>query len=240
VSPSKVRVTRAGERLRAARLGEPQLPPDEYAAERAIVETFRAEHAQPLTRVAAGLRYYVIQEAGGHATIERPVGQRLKAMPTILDKLIRHPKMELARMHDIGGCRGILPDQNAVDRVIERLQAQRRWQLRPKVWDYVTQPKADGYRAKHLVAIKDGKLIEIQLRTIVQHRWAELVERFDRTHRLNLKTGRATAENTALFADLSELLRLQEHGEISDIDFRNRVNALVLADDPTPTRRAAP
>jgi hypothetical protein len=91
---SKARVTKAGERLRAVRLGEDQLPPDDYAAERAIVETFRAEHAQPLTRVAAGLRYYVIRETGQHATIERPVGQRLKAMPTILDKLTRHPKME--------------------------------------------------------------------------------------------------------------------------------------------------
>jgi putative GTP pyrophosphokinase len=138
-------------------------------------------------------------------------------------------------MHDIGGCRGILPNHDAVDRVIERLQAQRRWNLRPKVWDYVTEPKPDGYRAKHLVAIKDGKLIEIQLRTIVQHRWAELVERFDRTHRLNLKTGRATVENQELFADLSELLRLQEQGEISDIDFRSRVTALVRPDEATST-----
>jgi putative GTP pyrophosphokinase len=102
-------------------------------------------------------------------------------------------------MHDIGGCRGILPDQAAVDRVLARLQ--RRWKLRDHVWDYVRTPKADGYRAKHVVAIKDGVLIEVQLRTAAQHRWAELVERFDREHRLNIKVGRAHADAQALFVE---------------------------------------
>ncbi len=193
------------------------------------MEEFRALHAQALTRVAANLRYYVKSEAD-----DRPwsVGQRLKAMPTILDKLTRHPEMQLARMHDIGGCRGILPDQHAVDRVIERLRSQRRWQLRDKLWDYVAAPKDDGYRAKHLVAIKDGVLIEIQLRTSIQHRWAELVERFDRTHRLNLKAGRADQAMRDLFSEISLLMRLQEHGELSEIELRRRMAALASRPNP--------
>jgi ppGpp synthetase/RelA/SpoT-type nucleotidyltranferase len=226
ISLSKSRVTKAGERLRAHRLGTAPLAEGDYLCERAVVEEFRASHAVALTRVAANLRYYVEGEAVGRTWT---VGQRLKAMPTILDKLVRHPRMELARMHDIGGCRGVLSDQAAVDRVITRLQ--RRWKLREHVWDYVAEPKADGYRAKHLAAIKDGVLIEIQLRTTTQHRWAELVERFDRDHRLELKAGRADDMTRDLFASISELLRLQEQGELSDVDFVRRVTELA-----TPSR----
>lgn len=150
----------------------------------------------------------------------------LEGDATILDKLVRHPHMELARMHDIGGCRCILSTQEAVDHMVERIRSQRRWELRDKIWDYVAAPKDDGYRAKHLVAIKDDLLIEIQLRTRAQHRWAELVERFDRTHRLNLKTGRAGQETIELFASIAELLRLQENGELSDVDFIRRMSEL--------------
>ncbi len=228
---SKTRVTAAGERLRAHRLGTDLLDSRTYVRERAVVEEFRAGHAVALTRVAANLRYYVQGEAEGGSWT---VGQRLKAMPTILDKLVRHPKMELARMHDIGGCRGILPDQDAVDRVIARLQ--RRWKLRDHIWDYVAAPKEDGYRAKHLAAIKDGVLIEIQLRTTTQHRWAELVERFDREHRLDLKAGRADQPTRALFASISELLRRQEHGELSDVDFIKRVSELATPPHDGRTR----
>lgn len=231
MSHSKSRVTQAGQRLRAHRLGEAPLGRVRYVAERAIVEDFRARHGPALKRVAANLRYFVRTSAAGESW---EVGQRLKAMPTILDKLVREPGMELSRMHDIGGCRGILSSQEAVDDVIERLQSQRRWRLRNRVWDYVSEPKDDGYRAKHLVAIKDDVLIEIQLRTITQHRWAELVERFDRTHRLNLKAGRANAQMRDLFVEISRLLRLQEQGDLSDVEFMTRMSALGYAEGREP------
>ena len=37
------------------------------------------------------------------------VSSRLKRLPTILDKLARHPNMKITRMQDIGGARVILP-----------------------------------------------------------------------------------------------------------------------------------
>lgn len=225
-------MNRAGELLRAHRTGRRRLDSHDYLREQAVVEAFRARHGAALTRVAANLRYYVESEADGGAW---SVGQRLKAMPTILDKLVREPKMELGRMHDVGGCRGVLPDQDAVDRVIVRLQ--RRWQLRDHMWDYVSAPKPDGYRAKHLCAIKDGVLIEVQLRTTTQHTWAELVERFDREHRLELKAGRADADTRRLFAEISELLHLQERGALTDVEFVERVTALADPDTGTRSRR---
>jgi putative GTP pyrophosphokinase len=43
------------------------------------------------------------------------VAQRHKRKSTILNKLRRFPKMELARMDDIAGCRLIFPDIKALD-----------------------------------------------------------------------------------------------------------------------------
>lgn len=201
---TRSRIDRAGEALRAHQSRARPLSYEELVAELGVVETFRAMHAQPLTRVAANLRYFVAEASGGPFV----VGQRLNGMDTIRDKLERHPKMALSRMHDIGGCRAVLPDQDGVDHVIERLRAQRRWDLLDRTWDYVAQPKPDGYRAKRLVAHKDGVLIEIQLRTEIQHGWAELVERLDRRFGTGLKTGRAEgrvrdllAAGSAVFAD---------------------------------------
>ena len=55
---------------------------------------WRALHAKPLQAATR------VSTAGG-SQIE--VSQRLKRIPTILDKLRREPGMELGRMDDIGG-----------------------------------------------------------------------------------------------------------------------------------------
>jgi hypothetical protein len=52
-----------------------------------IIEWWRALHALPLRRVNANLRYYVSKVGAG----EQSVTQRLKRLPTIIDKLARHP-----------------------------------------------------------------------------------------------------------------------------------------------------
>lgn len=149
---------------------------DALLVELDVVGRWRAAHAAPLTRVAANLRHYVAEASG------RILRRSLKRMETVRDKLDREPGMVLSRMHDIVGARAVLADQTAVDRVLERLREQRRWDLMPRTWDYVAHPKPDGYRAKHLVVRKDGVLIEVQLRTATQHAWAELVEQLDRDH----------------------------------------------------------
>jgi len=182
--------------------------------ELAVVEQFRAAHVKPLARVAANLRYYVAEASEGAGD----VGQRLKRMSTILDKLGRHPTMQLSRMNDVAGCRGVLPNQAAVDYVIERLQGQRRWQLVPRTWDYVAEPKPDGYRAKHLVAIKEGLRIEIQLRTIGQHQWANFVERIDRERGTRAKFGEADTTLTARLASAAETMSAYERGEASVVE----------------------
>ncbi|MBA2347862.1 MAG: RelA/SpoT domain-containing protein [Solirubrobacterales bacterium] len=220
--PSKERVKRPGERLRAHQAGDP-MGVDALLVELDVVGRWRAAHAAPLTRVAANLRYYVAEASGGFFV----VGQRLKRMETIRDKLDREPQMVLSRMHDIAGARAVLAGEDAVDRVLGRLREQRRWELMPRTWDYVAHPKPDGYRAKHLVVRKDGVLIEVQLRTASQHAWAELVEQLDRDHGLQLKAGRAAPEVTAILRRASATFAQLEAGELDRTATLKRIGELL-------------
>jgi ppGpp synthetase/RelA/SpoT-type nucleotidyltranferase len=117
-------------------------------------------------------------------------------------------------MHDIAGCRAVVIDQDAGDRLINALRSDVPWELQPKVWDYVENPKADGYRAKHLVAIVDGLRVEIQVRTTLQHAWAELVESLDRDLGLRAKFGDTEPVLASALRDASDAVAAYERGEL--------------------------
>ena len=48
--------------------------------------------------------------------------------------------------------------------------------LRPRLVDRIASPR-EGYRALHLVVRQHGVPVEIQVRTLLQHRWAEMYEK---------------------------------------------------------------
>jgi ppGpp synthetase/RelA/SpoT-type nucleotidyltranferase len=155
---------------------------------------YRATFQDPLRKVTVGVRQFVERESS-----EIVVGQRLKRMPQILDKLARFPSMRLSQMEDMGGCRAIMPGGAAeVQGVLRRIR--RNWQI-ALFRDYVREPKVTGYRAVHVVVLRDERLIEIQLRTLGQHDWAEAVERIAARTGHNLKDGEGPD-------DLVEYLRL--------------------------------
>lgn len=117
------------------------------------------------------------------------VAQRHKRRVTILDKLSRHPKMELSRMDDVAGCRLIFKDQESLYAFRRKFHRARFWhKLRNDIdkYDYIKKPKSTGYRGVHDVYSYDvnsvtgadlkGLLVEIQYRTLVQHAWATAVE----------------------------------------------------------------
>jgi ppGpp synthetase/RelA/SpoT-type nucleotidyltranferase len=208
--PSNSRVNSAGDAVRAYLVGE--AAEHEAFAAVDVITAFRADFATPLQRVAANLRYYV-----EHHTVGRPivVGQRLKRFVTIVDKLQREPKMQLSRMHDIGGCRAVVGTEDEIRAVASHLR--RRWRI-VREYDYMARPKPhSGYRAYHLVVHKDGHLIEVQLRTSAQHRWAELIEVVDRENpEFNLKGGSAPADLVEYYRLGSQLLASDERGEPAD------------------------
>jgi putative GTP pyrophosphokinase len=184
---SKGEVNRAGQVLAAqmhdVETGQLGLTPeliDRIGSAIDVVDWWRHEHSEPLSRVASKLRYHVSKEGAP------VVAQRLKRVQTIADKLTREPTMKLARMGDIGGVRAVLPDLDASYRIAEYLRGN--WAI-ARFSDYVVQPKPDGYRALHLITRSGDRPVEIQLRTPEQDRWANRVEGLSRNLAPGLKYG---------------------------------------------------
>jgi putative GTP pyrophosphokinase len=183
--------------------GKPITERDRSGAQEAIqvVEWWRKEHARPLSRVAANLRYYAAEQG-------KPViAQRLKKTPTISHKLLREPSMKLSRMADIGGVRAIAPTQESAYAMARRLR--RNWTI-TKFRDYVAEPKDDGYRALHLINRNRGRLIEVQIRTPRQDLWANAVETFARTVAPGLKFGSGPVELREYFLAIGDLFEVRD------------------------------
>jgi len=218
---SKSAVNRAGDIVRAQLAGE-TISGSEYERALLAIAGYRGAHAHALQTVAAGLRYYV----GKHSSREpTKVGQRLKRLPTIINKLAREPKMQLARMHDIAGCRAVVGDEDEVRAIAKHLT--RRWEV-IRQYDYMKRPKpVSGYRAYHLVVRKEGRWVEVQLRTFSQHAWAELIESTDRrVPTIDLKSSRAPADLLEYYRLGARLLADREQGVPSDAEVLERFRDL--------------
>lgn len=170
---SKSRVNRAGQNVRS---GNPT--PEDLE----VIDEWRAAHRHVLNTFQAILR---IRTRDMNVT----VAQRHKRKRTIFDKLQRIPRMELARMDDVAGCRLIFRTIPELYRFREKFhQARFNHKRRNELskYDYIGQPKDTGYRGVHDVYEYDvrsergrrlkGLYVEIQYRTLVQHAWATAVE----------------------------------------------------------------
>lgn len=120
-------------------------------------------------------------------------GQRLKRAPSIIKKLQRKysdkATMKLNQMQDIAGCRVILSNVSLAEKIYEKHYL--KGDLKHKLVNqknYIQNPKEDGYRSIHLVykffsdkkkSIYNGLLVEIQIRSKIQHIWATAVETVD-------------------------------------------------------------
>ena len=148
------------------------------------------------------------------------VARRLKRLPTIIDKLKRHPNMNVTTMHDLGGCRVILSTVAEVDALVERLKGAKRAQnLITRSYDYLREPgpQDTGYRGIHLVyeyrATKPdfwGSAVEVQIRTELQHAWATAVETLDLFGGTRLKYGTGDDELKRFFLVVSSLMAVEE------------------------------
>ncbi len=159
--------------------------PDEILEAFDVLVNFRALHYAPLNTFQATLRDR-LKKVSSKAI----VAQRIKRLPTILDKLQRYPEMQLDRMQDIGGIRAIVDTMDELKKLRNIYLSAKRFPhslIADK--DYISQPKPSGYRGYHLVykyhnerlgmQEYEGLRIELQMRTRLQHIWATAVETFD-------------------------------------------------------------
>ena len=175
------------------------------------IRAYRRMHATPMTSVTMGIQS-MVRTVRRNDEI-RP-GQRFKRLDRILGKLIRYPRMRLSQMEDIGGCRVVLPSVDEVYAVLSRVR--HNWPDNARVTDYIATPKGDGYRGIHVVHRRGGRLIEVQLRTVGQHEWAEAIEVFSPRVGYNLKDGAGPADLREYFKTAAERIARKEAGEDPD------------------------
>lgn len=181
-------VRRAGEWLI-----DPHCPKDKKEVGTAVLTNWRAAHGYPLNTFQATLRNK-LKRIDPSAI----VGERLKRAPSVIAKLQRFDSMKLHQMQDIAGLRGIVASMPKLRRLHEDYEQSRFSHQLVKTYDYVANPKPDGYRSIHLVyryrnplaPEYDNLNVELQLRTQLQHAWATAVETVDAYLGQAIKAGR--------------------------------------------------
>jgi len=220
VSLSKAQADKLGDRLR-----KEEIPSDDDLR---LLTEFREERRGAMDLVGAGL-----------AEIVGVVpARRLKTINSIVDKL-RRERSRLSTIQDIAGLR-IVRDMTRTeqDRLVERTVARF---PNSKVVDRRVTP-SHGYRAVHVIASTDRHLVEIQVRTELQHRWAMLVERFADAWGQQIKygqqpldpeaswaSGHTRAGAVALLPTLADLVAKAEQMEVSIDQARSAVPSADLA-----------
>lgn len=224
---SKRQVNRAGDRLRAFfETSEPVT--DDVVDALVVLIRFRELFQEPLNKVAMGVRSMVCTEMGLPRTGARvPVSQRLKRREQIVLKLRRYPRMQFARMQDVGGCRAVLASPQMVEAVYGRMR-RNKWDIR-HLQDHRDNPAPSGYRALHVVVERQGRLIEIQLRTPRQHEWALAVERTGMRLGIRLKEDEGPADLRQYFRLAAEGLYREEMGFPEEPEFMRHFTAARLA-----------
>ncbi len=211
--PSKRNILLAGEVLRKLGDGDISLVDKDQAMR--VLSDWRQLHYYPINTFQAYFRTIVKKH---YPTAI--VAQRLKRMPSIINKLKRFPDMQLNRMQDICGFRIVVKSIADVYSLHARFAKSKRFKheliLPPK--DYIQQPKSDGYRSLHQIFKYSNtnhpelnKLrIELQIRTMLQHYWATAVETLGFIEKSSFKTGEGSDEMKRFFQLSSALFAKEE------------------------------
>ncbi|GAB3850813.1 RelA/SpoT domain-containing protein [Hymenobacter terrigena] len=171
-----------------------------------ILNNHRSCHAYPINTFQATLRKKL-----GKLKFDAIISQRLKRTPSILDKLDRYPQMKLSRMQDIGGIRVVLAENEDVYKLVDKYKHPGFPHKLKNEKDYIKSPKESGYRCYHLVyeysnpinPNYDGLMLELQIRTKLQHAWATAVETVGTFLDHSLKSSQGPQEWLDFFALVS-------------------------------------
>lgn len=194
-------------------LNDPTISAEDRRAAVAVVNNWRSSHGFPLNTLTVSLR-----ERAQRVNSEVLVAQRIKRLPSIQKKLARFPKMNVARMQDLGGCRAVLASVDEVDQVVDLfLNAQHKHKL-VRHDNYIASPKESGYRGHHLVysyrsdrrQTFNNLTIEVQIRSQLQHAWATAVETVDLFTTQALKSSVGEKEWLRFFQLMASVIALRE------------------------------
>src|SRR5712692_9888728 len=150
---SKTQIDRLGDRLKGGPHSESDLR---------LLDDYRRSFGEAYEAVVRTLR-----QRGA-----LPTGRLAKSTVSIVEKL-RRESIRLSQMQDIAGCRVVVRNIVEQEQFVASLIADFPG---ASVIDRRDNPSY-GYRAVHIIAEISGKPIEIQVRTSLQHLWAEVSEK---------------------------------------------------------------
>ena len=133
-------------------------------------------------------------------------------------------------MQDIGGTRIIVEQNSDVDELVnflkERFQGSKHLKM-IRLTDYRGKGRDDsGYRAYHVLLERDGYTMELQIRSRIQHYWAETIERTSIVYGRHLKELDGDPDIILYFKKLSDLFYEIESGRKPDAELRTKVENL--------------
>ncbi len=251
MSSSKSRIDKSGRSLAfPAELTEESIELED------VFDSYRASFLEPLSRTTLELQNWLHGYGGRYY-----IAQRLKRKPQIIRKLKRL-SVRLTQLQDIGGCRIIVDNNRDVDKLLKFIQdhvADSSTFTISRVTDYRDRGRDDtGYRSVHLIIDRAGKNLELQIRSRIQHYWAESIERTSVIYGYHLKEKEGDEAVIAYFKVLSDVfyeiegsrepshqskillddLRLRAEAVISQSD-KNRVFDSFVNEDIVKTLSAA-
>jgi putative GTP pyrophosphokinase len=219
---SKAFTDRLGDKLRSGKVDADVLTE---------LEAYRNSFGDAYSHVCARLRALNYEVTG------RPA----KSTGAIIDKLKRQPS-RLSQMQDIAGCRVVVDDIFFQRRALLAMET---YLDDPQIFDRRLIP-SHGYRAVHLVASVNGQKVEVQLRTRLQHLWAEISERFADVVDPGLKYGIGDPEALKFLTVTSETIagiedaegrRFQLMGILNDDSVGLKIKKKIKKDIRTADRR---
>lgn len=175
-----------------------------------VFDEYRKSHLEPLSETTLELQGWLNEY--GH---DYYIAQRLKRKPQIVRKLNRL-SVRLTQLQDIGGCRIILEKNELVEQAVEffkkKIESTTDLSL-TRITDYREKGRdVTGYRSVHLLLERGGKKLELQLRSRIQHYWAESIERTSVIYGYHLKEGEGDPEVISYFQKLSDAFYEIESG----------------------------
>ena len=203
---SKSKIDKAG-RVLAKEIYRDEI---EYIESEDVLDEYRKGHLFPLTETTLELQEWLSTYSERYY-----IAQRLKRKPQIIRKM-RRLSVRLTQLQDIGGARIIVDTNKDVDDLrqylVDKISEQEKMLL-IRESDYRQRGRFDtGYRALHLVLQRYGYKLELQIRSRIQHYWAESVERASVIYGYALKEQEGDKSVLRYFKALSDALYVVEMG----------------------------
>lgn len=203
---SKSRIDRAG----AAFAKDDFKSAEELIELEEIFDEYRKAHLQPLSETTLELQRWLSAYDSDYY-----IAQRLKRKPQIIRKLNRL-SVRLTQLQDVGGCRIIVDKDTDVDQlhafIENRVNAQSNLKI-DRITDYREKGRdITGYRALHILLYRSGYKLELQIRSRIQHYWAESIERTSVIYGYHLKEGEGDPAVIGYFQRLSDAFYEIESG----------------------------